>query len=102
MKINYKIVKKFSNKEISVRENIKLYRTFQKILFPINNDAKYEDIEISLDHRNVKVRVFNDFKDNTNHKIIVFLHGGGWAAGWLPSYTSFCNKLSKETNRKVL
>ena len=47
MKINYKIVKKFSNKEISVRQNIKLYRTFQKILFPINNDAKYEDIEIS-------------------------------------------------------
>ena len=68
------------------RENIKLYRTFQKILFPINNDTKYEDIEISLEHRNVKVRVFNDFKDNTNHKIIVFLHGGGWAAGCLPSY----------------
>ena len=102
MKVNYKIVKKFSNKEISIQENIKLYRTFQKILFPIHNDTKYEDIKISLNHRDIKIRVFNNFKDNSNHKLIIFLHGGGWASGCLPSYTSFCHKLSEETNRIVL
>ena len=28
---------------------------------------------------------FNDFKDNVRHKLIIFLHGGGWAAGCLRS-----------------
>lgn len=102
MKINYKIVKKFSNKDISVKENLQLYRNFQKILNPIHKKAKYEDIKISLTHRDIKVRVFNDFNDNKEHKIIIFLHGGGWVSGSIDSYTNFCHRLSKETNRIVL
>jgi acetyl esterase/lipase len=102
MKLNYKIVKKFSNKEISIKENLKLYRNFQKILNPIHKKSKYEDIKISLTHRDIKVRVFNDFNDNQNHKIIIFLHGGGWVSGSIDSYTNFCHKLSKETNHIVL
>lgn len=102
MKINYKIVKRFSNKDISVKENLQLYRNFQKILNPIHKKASYEDIKISLTHRDINVRVFNDFDDKENHKIIIFLHGGGWVSGSIESYTNFCHRLSKETNRIVL
>ena len=102
MKINYKIVKRFSNKEISVKENLELYRNFQKILNPIHKKAKYEDIKIPLNHRDINVRIFNDFEDDQKHKLIIFIHGGGWVSGSVESYTNFCHRLSKETNRIVL
>ena len=91
MKINYKIVKRFSNKEISVKENLELYRNFQKILNPIHKKSKYEDIKIPLNHRDINVRIFNDFEDDQKHKLIIFIHGGGWVSGSVESYTNFCH-----------
>lgn len=101
-KINYKIVKKISNRNISIKDNLNLLRTFQKIINPIHRNTKYEDIYIPLEDRKIKLRVFNDFNDNINHKMIYYIHGGGWVSGSIDYYTNVCNEISKKTNRIVV
>ena len=59
-KLNYKIVEKISHKNISIKENLNLVRTFQKIINPIHKDSKYEDIYIPLEDR--KIRIIGDFR----------------------------------------
>lgn len=101
-KLNYKIVEKISHKNISIKENLTLVRTFQKIINPIHKNSKYEDIYIPLEDRKVRIRVFNDFNDIDTHKMIFYIHGGGWVSGDIDYYTNLCNNLSKRTNQIVL
>ena len=101
-KLNYKIVEKISHKNISIKENLNLVRTFQKIINPIHKNSKYEDIYIPLEDRKIRIRVFNDFNDIETHKMIFYIHGGGWVSGDIDYYTNLCNNLSKRTNQIVL
>lgn len=88
-----------SAENFNIKKNYKLFRLFQNIVNrPFNKNAKYEDTDIELEDRIVKVRVFNNFSDGKTHKLIIFLHGGGWVAGSLSSYTNVCYNLSNETD----
>lgn len=96
--IVYKVVEDFD-----MKKNFKVYRLFQKILNPvINKKKKFKDMKISFDNKTVPIRVFNPFKSNEKHKIIVFIHGGGWITGSVESYTNICYRLAKTTNRIVI
>lgn len=98
-----KIIKKISNKNISVKKNYKLLRVIQKIINPdFFNKDDFQDIVFSLDDRDVKCRVFDPSKELKVKKIIIFIHGGGWVYGCINSYTKTCVELSKKTNRIVI
>ena len=80
---------------------------FPKLLYVleednIHKDSKYEDIYIPLEDRKIRIRVFNDFNDIETHKMIFYIHGGGWVSGDIDYYTNLCNNLSKRTNQIVL
>lgn len=55
-----------------------------------------------MPNRKIGIRVFNNFTDNINHKIIIFFHGGGWVTGNLNSYTTYLKQLSISTNRIII
>lgn len=89
-----KVVRKvFSN--FDVFKNYKLYRKLQVVAnFPYKKG--YQDYNVELENRNIRVRVFNKNKEIKNKKTIVFIHGGGWVAGSIESYTNILSILSKE------
>ena len=86
-----KILDKFS-----VEKNIKLYRIVQNIINPkIINENKYNDYDLD----GINVRVFDPSK---SQKIIIYIHGGGWASGSIDTYSNICYKLAVDLNRKVI
>lgn len=102
-KILKKIVKEFSNMEISVKKNYKLFRIVQKVISPdFLNKHDYEDVFVSLDDRKIRCRLFEPINESKNLKVIIFIHGGGWVTGCLESYTKTCIELSKKTKRLVI
>jgi len=98
-----KIVKKVSNKDISIKNNYKLFRFLQKVANPVilNKDV-YEDVYFHLGDRDIRARVFEVENKHEKTKAIIFLHGGGWVIGSIESYTNVCIELSKITNRMVI
>lgn len=102
-KIVSQVVKKVSNKEISIKKNYKLFRVLQKIVNPvILNKNDYKDIIFHLEDRNVRARVFKSFDNKKKAKAIIFIHGGGWVTGSIESYTNTCVEISKITKRMVI
>ncbi|MEG0021263.1 MAG: alpha/beta hydrolase [Bacilli bacterium] len=100
--IKYKIIKKFSNRDFSVKDNLKIFRTLQKMINPVKKESEFKDVFLNLKTRKIKIRIYNDFEDKKDHKMILYFHGGGWVSGSLESYTNVCYELSKKTNRIVL
>jgi acetyl esterase/lipase len=89
--------------DFDIKKNYKLFRLFQKVVNPtINKKKKYQDIKIILEDRKVPIRVFNPFTDEEPHKIIIFLHGGGWVAGSVDTYTNICYVMARRTKRIVI
>lgn len=96
--IVYKVAEDFD-----IKKNYKLFRLFQKVVNPtLNKKKKFQDIKINLDDRKVPVRIFNPFNDGKKHKVIIFIHGGGWIAGSVDTYTNICYDMAKRTNRVVI
>lgn len=89
--------------DFDIKKNYKLFRLFQKVVNPtINKKKKYQDIKIMLEDRKVPIRVFNPFTDDEPHKIIIFIHGGGWVAGSVDTYTNICYVMARRTKRIVI
>lgn len=102
-KIVSKVIKKVSNKEISIKKNYKLFRVLEKIAHSSFFDSNaYENIIFDCGDRNVKARVFKSFNNSKDLKAIVFIHGGGWVLGSVESYTKTCIELAKKTKRMVI
>jgi len=97
------LVKKFSNKDISVKKSYKLMRFMGKISHPnLFNKEKYEDVFFNIDDRKIRCRFFSPQEINDKTKVIIFIHGGGWVSGCIESYTKTCLELSKRTGRMVI
>lgn len=102
-KVTKTVLKKVSNKEISVKKNYKLLRTLQKMINPIvGNQDSYEDVLFHLGDRTINARVFKPVNKSKSHQLIIFIHGGGWVTGCVDSYTNTCIDLSNKTNRIVI
>jgi len=96
-----KIVKKISNKNISVKKNYKMFRSLQNIVnFPYFKRVNYEDIIFNLEDRNIKARVF--IPKFSNDGLIIYIHGGGWVTGSIETHTTICKELTNLTNRIVI
>jgi len=96
--IVYKVASDFD-----IKKNYKLFRLFQKMLNPtLNKKKKYQDVKIKLEDRKVPIRVFNPFSDEQKHKVIIFIHGGGWVAGSVDAYTNLCYSMARKTRRIVI
>jgi acetyl esterase/lipase len=66
-------------KDFDMKKGYKIFRMFQKIANPVLSKKKdYQDFNINLDDRIVPIRIFNPFDDDKKHKVIIFIHGGGW------------------------
>lgn len=97
------LVKKISNKDISVKKSYKLLRFMQKITNPnLFNKEKYEDVFFNVADRQIRCRFFSPQNINDKTKVIIFIHGGGWATGCVDSYTKTCIELSKRTGRMII
>ena len=84
-----------------MKKNYKLFRLFQKLANPkFNKRRSYKDVKIDLLTRKVKVRVFTPPKNN--NRLIIYLHGGGWVAGSIDSYTNICYNLAYKTESTVM
>lgn len=98
-----KVIKNISNKDINVKKNYKMIRGLQEILNPgFLYKKDYEDIVIDLSLRKITCRVFKTNKQAKTNKVIIYIHGGGWATGSIDSYTKTCIELSKQTNRVII
>ena len=88
-------------REFDMKKNYKLFRLFQKLANPkFNKRRSYKDVKIDLLTRKVKVRVFTPPKNN--NRLIIYLHGGGWVAGSIDSYTNICYNLAYKTESTVM
>lgn len=98
-----KVIKDISNKGIDIKKNYKLMRRLQEILNPSFLYKKdYEDVVVDLFNRQIMCRVFKPNEEREKNKVIIYIHGGGWATGSIDSYTKACMDLSKQTNRIVI
>ena len=96
-------IKSISSQDINIKKNYKIFRILQKIINPsILNRKDYEDMDLLIDERKIRIRVFNPFEDSKKRKVIIFIHGGGWTIGSIDSYTKTCAELANETNRIVI
>lgn len=59
------------------------------------------DLCISLEDREIPIRLFVPEKVQKN-KLLIFFHGGGWTTGNVKSYASACYNLAKETEYSVV
>lgn len=97
-KIIYKVAEEFN-----VKKNYKIFRLFQQIVNPpIGKYKKCREIKIEFSDRNIPIRVFIPTNNKENQKLIIFIHGGGWVAGSLNSYTNICYNMAKVTNRIIV
>lgn len=102
-KVTKTILKKVSNREISIKKNYKLLRTLQKVINPpVSNQDNYEDVLFHLGDRDINARIFKPANSSNPLKAIIFIHGGGWVTGSVDSYTNTCIELSNKTNRVVI
>lgn len=91
------------DENFDMKKNYKLFRMTQKILNPTwHLKKKYEDQKIMINDHKLLLRIFNPFSDSLPHKIILFVHGGGWIAGSIKSYTGTCYDMAKKLNRIII
>lgn len=100
-KILFKAIKEVSNKEISIKNNYKLFRIIENIMNKsIFNNNKYEDVVFNLKDREIKGRVF--YPPSEKKGLVIFIHGGGWVSGSVESYTNTCIEMAKELKRTII
>lgn len=88
--------------DLDVKKNYRLDRAAKKLLRP-NVKFIYDtwDHTVSLDGRDIPVRLFTP-DEMRSREVFLFFHGGGWVTGDIDSYTAFCGNLAAETGRRVL
>lgn len=96
MNIQKIVIKKLS--KLNIKKDLNKIRKIIKIINPVSKKTLYNDYNLNLVDRNIKIRTFGNNKSN----IIIFLHGGGWATGNADVYTQECENLSKNTNHTVI
>ncbi len=95
------VIKALSYPEIDIKKNYKIERFLTKAATPpIKSLYKMNDQKISLNGREIPIRIFEPEKRLSN-EILLFFHGGGWVSGDIDSYTRPCSALSKKTGRRV-
>lgn len=68
---------------------------------PLSYLHKTLDLRISLEDREIPIRLFIPEKPQ-NNKLLIFFHGGGWTTDNVKSYTSACYNLAKEAKAIVV
>ena len=100
-----KAISKFSYHDLDIKTNFRKIRRAQNILSPVPPAINYDilDLEIkSFDDYLVPVRVFKPKNTDTDVKVIIYFHGGGWVIGNIDNYSRICLNLSKNTDTVVL
>lgn len=95
-----KVVRKvFEN--FDVFKNYKLYRKLQVVAnYPYKKG--YIDYNVNLGDRTIRVRYFNKNNEIKTKKTIIFIHGGGWVAGSIESYTNALSNLSEKLEMSII
>lgn len=85
-----------------IRKNYRLDRAAKKLLHPsVKFLWDHWDRTVTLDGRNIPVRVFRP-ENQRSPEVFLFFHGGGWVSGDIDSYTQLCGHLAAQTGRRVL
>lgn len=102
-KVFNNVLKRISNYDIDIKNNYKVFRFLQKLIRPsFFYKEDYDDMNVIIDDRKIRIRVFNPFANKNKNKVIIFVHGGGWVLGSVESYTKTCIELAKITKRIVI
>lgn len=91
-----------SRHNIDVREDYQIQRAlFNAAHPPIANPYTMWDHKVTLEGRDIPVRIFAP-ESGLPKNIIVFYHGGGWVTGNIDSYTTVCSRIANRTSSMVV
>ena len=88
------IIKRLSKYDINMKENYQFYRNLQNKI-PLSKKSK------TIIEENFIFHLFSPKQEQTK-KAIIYLHGGGWAAGSVKFYSSTLQRLANECKRNVI
>lgn len=96
-------LKALSYPDLDLKKNYKLQRQMTNVAHPYIRPL-YEmwDHKVSVGDYDIPVRVFFPPTEESEHKILVFFHGGGWVVGNIDSYTKVCSNMAKQTGHIVV
>ncbi|MCM1495309.1 MAG: alpha/beta hydrolase [Bacteroides sp.] len=102
------ILKALSEQELDVERDRRLAEL--KKLDPIRIFTEKLDVQIENDGYEIPIRVYfptrNKMKEelvtNYSGKVLLFLHGGGWATESIETYERICGQLAQSTGELVL
>ncbi len=61
-----------------------------------------EDIEIKLEGRSLKARIYRNDTDAGLKPGLLFFHGGGFVIGNIDTHDRFCRKIAKQSNHSII
>lgn len=96
-------LKALSYPDLDVKKTYRLQRQIEGVALPLIKPLyKMWDHKIQgIDHE-IPVRIFLPDETNTEKKILIFFHGGGWVIGNIDSYTNVCSNMAKLTGHIVV
>lgn len=101
-KVMLAALRAISRHDPDVRENYQRTRKlFDASHPPIANPYAMWDRHVSLDGRDIPVRIFSP-EQGLPEQIIIFFHGGGWVTGNIESYTTVCSRTATVTKSLVI
>lgn len=69
---------------------------------PVEEVKEVQDQSLSLEGRDIPVRVYTPIEGDAPYPALVFYHGGGWVIGDLDSYDSICRHIANLAKCKVI
>lgn len=94
-KMFMKFISSLSKYDIDIKNNYEEYRKFQNKMF-FNKLVKTKEIK----KNNILFDIYTPKKDN--HKIVIYIHGGGWSTNSCKNYNLFLQRLANELERTVI
>ncbi|MDO4271125.1 MAG: alpha/beta hydrolase [Eubacteriales bacterium] len=85
---------------IDVEKTYKVERVIRGLRTPLSPLYQLWDHKIERDGHEVRVRIYTP-KEQTDSRLLLFFHGGGWVLENVDTYNSVCRNLAKKTGCRV-
>lgn len=85
---------------IDVEKTYKAQRALDALKTPLSSLYQLWDQKIEREGREIRVRVYTP-KVQTDDRLLLFFHGGGWVLENVDTYNSVCKNLAKKTGCRV-
>lgn len=84
------------NSDLTWEETRQMYMSGMEILFPAIDDVNYEIVNLG----EVSSLICTPANLEREHRVVLYIHGGGYVHGGVNAYKGLCGRLSKMLNAK--